>query len=73
MDKVSIRLEAVKAAAIISKSSEELVKNASAIEEYIVGDADIEECYDPNTMLRALNGMLQKPSGCGFNTNEDFS
>lgn len=55
MDKVSIRLEAVKLA--VMKGNKDVIEDAKVIEEYILGNANVPEYDDPNLLI---NDMINK-------------
>ncbi len=51
MDKLTIRLEAIKLAATFRTQPEDVINVAKKFEEYIIGEADVSEYENPNKVL----------------------
>lgn len=61
MDKLTIRLEAIKLAAGFRSQPEDVVEVAKNFEEYIIGNAEVSEYYDPNKVMNEIfNEVLKK-------------
>lgn len=59
MDKLTIRLEAVKLAVMNrGESTSDIIRDAEMIEKYIIGDADVPEFEDGNKLLKEMMGSL---------------
>lgn len=61
MDKLTIRLEAIKLAAGFRSQPEDVIEVAKSFEEYIIGNAEVSEYYDPNKIMCDIyNEVLKK-------------
>lgn len=61
MDKLTIRLEAIKLAATFRSQPEDVIEVAKRFEKYIIGEAEVSEYYDPNKVMHDIfNEMLKK-------------
>ena len=61
MDKLTIRLEAVKLAVMNrGESTSDIIRNAEIIEKYIIGDIELPDYNDPNSLVRDMMERMNR-------------